>query len=237
MISNMNSMNGNGRISNDKMYYDHPVNNGTYGNLYCNQDILKNIYEQMVVMSNKHNKVYFVRFDLRYPIGYERSDGSEHISELFKRLVERYQRQGTDTRYIWAREQKTDQDVQHYHCVLLMDGNRVQSYFPILKVVTEIWGRILGRDGRGLVDYCNRQGNGIMIERPSSKAVGHELMRQQNDYKEQFDQCFKWASYLAKVNQKAYTPYSMRSYGASRISQEDRERVYASAVVWQTSIG
>lgn len=237
MISNMNSMDGNGKITNDNVYYNHPVNIGTYGKLHCNKDILKTIYEQMETMSNKHNKVLFVRFDLRYPIGYESSDGSEHVSELFKRLVEKYQRQGVDTRYIWAREQKNDQDVQHYHCVLLMDGNRVQRYFSILEVVTEIWGRILGRDGRGLVDYCDRQGNGIMIRRPSSNAVGPELMRQQNDYKEKFDQCYKWASYLAKVNQKAYTPYSMRSYGASRISREDKDRVYAEAVVWQILIG
>lgn len=237
MISNMNNMNVNGRISNDNIYYDHPVNNGTYGNLYCNQDILKSIYEQMKVMSNRHNKVLFIRFDLHYPVGDKRPDGSEHVSELFKRLVEKYQRQSVDTRYMWAREQKSDQDAQHYHCVLLMDGNIVQKYFHILQVVTEIWGRILGRDGRGLVDFCNRDGNGIMIRRPSSKATGEALKLDQEEYNSNFDKCFKWASYLAKDNQKAHTPYSMRSYGSSRISQQDRERVRAEAVVWQMSIG
>lgn len=223
MISNMINMNGNGRISNDNMYYNHPVNTGTDGNLNNKPDILKSIKEQMVVMCNKHNKVLFIRFDLRYPSGYGAIHGSsEHVSELFKRLVEKYQRLKIDTRYIWAREQKIVQNAQHYHCVLLMDGNKTYSYFYILQVVTEIWGRILGCDGRGLVDYCDRQCNGIIIRRPSSKATGEDLMFQREEYNANFNRCFKWASYLAKDNQKAYTPYSMRSYGASRISQEDR---------------
>jgi len=202
----------------------HPVNNGKQGDLTCNPDILKRTQDTINMMTNKHNKVLFVRFDAHYPSGYTKEPSSSHISDTFKRLSEDYQRKGIDTSYVWAREQPQEELPQHYHCALMLDGNKVQSHMPVVQKAEVVWGNTIESDSKGLVDYCNRQGNGIMIRRPSSEATGEKLLEQQQSYQEKLDQCHQWASYLAKENQKEGVPSNMRTFGSSRISKQDREK-------------
>lgn len=202
--------------TNAATYNGHPINTGNNGQYACYQDILQRIYEQFELMTEAHNKVLFVRFDLHYPSSYNFVVTNQHISDFFRRMVEHYSRKKIDLRYIWVREITTDSLGHHYHCAMLLDGNKVQKYYPITQKASEIWGRVIDDDADGLVNYCDSKENGLMIRRPSSKAEGDVLALQQQNYSEIYDQCFYWASYLAKVNQKDDIPLNMRSFGSSR---------------------
>lgn len=201
-----------------------PVNNGKQGDLPCNPNILKRTQDSINLMTNKHNKINFVRFDLHYPSGYSKETSSAHISDTFKRVSEDYQREGIDTKYVWAREQPQEELPQHYHCAIILDGNKVQSYMPVVKKAEKAWGNAIEHDPKGLVDYCNRQGNGVMVRRPSSEATGEKFLEQHQTYQEKLNQCHEWASYLAKDNQKEGVPSNMRTFGSSRISKKDRDK-------------
>ena len=202
-------------------YRSFPINTGINGKYYCFDIMLQKLLDGMRAMTQKHNKVLFIRFDLRFPQDYSIDVSNDKASHLFKILTERFDYRGIELLFGWVREQSREKH-QHYHCILLLDGNKVQNYFPILEEVSRIWGYVLQCDPAGLVDYCNhdRNGtpvkNGIMIRRPSSKAVGEELARQQQKYNEDFARCFEWASYLAKVHQKANTPRGSRRFGFSQ---------------------
>lgn len=209
------------------------INNGCFGNLSCYSVILQDILYRFRLMTERHNKVLFVRFDLHFPDGHICEGFNQELSDFFKLFKEYYTRKGIDTHYIWVREQSKKNHRPHYHCVVLFDGNKIQKYYPVLEKAAEIWARVIGADGDGLVNFCNKDydgrkvENGIMIYRPSSLATGERLYVQQRRYEEDYDKCFRWASYLAKVNQKKDTPFSARRYGVSRISKNLFDRYLA----------
>lgn len=207
---------------NDTVFNGLTINTGD-GNLFCYTQILQDILERFNHMTQKHNKVLFIRFDLHFPVEYQSNGGNDEVSLLFKLLKENILRHGIDIQYVWVREQNNNKDMPHYHGILLLNGNKIQHYFPILEKVAEIWGRIIGSFTGGYVNYCNHdyQGqssdNGIMIRRPSSLALGGELLKQQQEFNQSYQHCFAWASYLAKVNQKSCTPFGIRRFNSSRI--------------------
>lgn len=205
------------RTTNEASYNGHPINTGTNGEYSCYEDILQKIHEQFELMTEAHNKVLFVRFDLHYPAGYGVIEVSQHISYFFRRMVEYYSRKKIDLQYIWVREVGLDNLGHHYHCAMLFDGNKIQNYYPITMKASAVWGRVLDVEQDGLVDYCDSMENGLMMRRPSSKAEGDTFIQQQQSYSDIYDQCFFWASYLAKVNQKNNIPLNMRSFGTSRM--------------------
>ncbi len=221
------------QTTNQAYFNDLPINNGCFSNLECYSAILQDILNRFRLMTMRHNKVLFVRFDLHFPYGYECEGFNQELSEFFKLFKEFYTRKGIDTHYIWVREQSNSNNLPHYHCVVLFDGNKIQKYYPVLEKVVDIWARVIGADGNGLVNFCNKDyngwkvENGIIIYRPSSLATGERLYEQKRRYAEDFEKCFKWASYLAKVNQKQDTPFSARRFGVSRISEKVFEKYLA----------
>ncbi len=220
---NKNKINYHSRI-NTPVFMDLPINTGSGGQFFCYDIMLKKIYDLMTAMVSRHNKVLFIRFDLRFPKNYSTDISNDKVSLLVKNLKEFYTYHAIDIQSAWVREQSREKH-QHYHCLVLMDGNKVQRYHPVLSHVSGVWGRILQCDPVGLVDYCNhdRSGNpvqnGIMIRRPSSKAVGEKLEKQTQQFQEDFARAFQWASYLCKENQKMNTPPNMRRFGVSQLTK------------------
>lgn len=200
-----------------------PINVGSFGNLPSYTDILHHILNHFSAMIWKHNKVLFVRFDLHFPYGYACVANNNEISNFIKLLKEYYTRHDIDSHYLWVREQSSTNNLPHYHIIALFDGNKIQKYYPVVERAGLIWSRIVRSDERGLVNYCDKdyQGikveNGIMIRRPSSLSEGERLAEQQRKYEEDFNRCFKWASYLAKINQKQNIPSAVRRFGSSNI--------------------
>lgn len=208
--------------TNAPVFQGYPINTGTNGQHECYDLMLYRIRRHMDLMTARHGKVLFIRFDLRFPQGFAYDKSNDKVSRLFKRLKEKYEYDNIDLHFMWFREQSREKH-QHYHCVLLIDGDKIQRYCPVLEYITHVWGRLLKCNPAGLVDYCNfnRGGNaaenGIMIRRPSSKADGKELMDQEQRFRSTFEKCHHWASYLAKVNQKANIPSGVRRFGLSQL--------------------
>lgn len=203
-------------------YRGYRVNNGQrgeYGNYPC---VLDSIHERLSWMTDRHCKVLFIRFDVRFPSWFHTDGGNSEISRLFKTLSERYAYNRTTFHYVWVREQSREKH-QHYHCIAMLDGNKVQNYRGLHRDVSLIWGNILGSDPTGLIDYCNKDRNGfsvengIMLRRPSGRVAGENLAEQRAAFEDAYERCIYWGSYLAKENQKMNTPRRMRNYGASAI--------------------
>jgi REP element-mobilizing transposase RayT len=110
------------------------VNAGRSG-LYVG--MLKPMLEQLFAMLAHHNKLLVIRFDCHQDHATENSDHiSRFMDKLKKRLMRKYKlcRAG----YVWAREQEKVKH-QHYHFVLMIDGNKAQHSFEILKIAKQIW--------------------------------------------------------------------------------------------------
>ncbi|WP_179953451.1 YagK/YfjJ domain-containing protein [Desulfobotulus mexicanus] len=198
-------------------YQDYPINNGRHGTLATYPDLLKKILGVMTHMTTSHNKVLFVRMDLHYPHSTEAQQGTignEALSKFLKLFKEHYTYNKIEMHYIWVREQ-SPYSLPHYHCVFLLNGNKIQNTYGLMERANLLWHKIVGGSG-GLVHYCHSHTpNGIMIRRPSSTATGDTLAGQQVRYQETFSRCFEWASYLAKANQKQHTPSGVRRFGVS----------------------
>jgi hypothetical protein len=197
-----------------------PINNGPSGEYYCYDMILHKTHERQMWMTNKHCRVLFIRFDLRFPVNYLPKGGNYEISRLFKIMKENAYNREIEVHYVWVREQSREKH-QHYHCVVFINGSLVRDYRSFLGEVERVWGLVLGCDAKGLVDWCDRDRsglpveNGIMIERPRQAAVGASFHEQNELYNNNLRRCFEWASYLAKTNQKDNRPGGIRRFNAS----------------------
>lgn len=183
--------------------------------------ILEQIKACFDYMLENHNKVLFIRFDLRFPQDYQPQGGNDEVSKFFKNINEQLKHRGIGAASLWVREQH-DQDRQHYHCFILLDGNKVQDYYSFLIKAQNTWGRLLKSPPAGLVFFCDQDGqgnrveNGIMIRRPPL-TLNDPWDPSVIAFWDAYDRSFYWASYLAKVKQKSLCPPNVRSYQASQL--------------------
>ena len=154
--------------------------------------MMKGILDQVEAMLSHHNKVFLLRFDLHQP---SYTDNSEHVSKFIQRLSDNLTVKYKLNRfgYAWVREQEKAKQ-QHYHCFILLDGNKVQESGYILKAAKKYWE--LYFDG----SLCW----------PSGRCY-HRLTRDNHEATQ--DQI----SYLAKGRGKGYKPAQVKNFGCSRI--------------------
>jgi hypothetical protein len=173
-------------------------------------EILETLLQLFNQAITAHNKIIFMRFDVRLPqFGVYPQDNSL-IRQFTADFMKYLKRASLDPRYLWAREQKSSER-PHWHYCVLFKGCEFRDFVKLLKKAEEIWSRKLEfgdlREGAGLIDFCRRdkngfpQQNGMMIRRGDS---------------DMFNRCFEWGSYLAKVSQKEMNQ-GVRSYGCSRL--------------------
>lgn len=198
------------------------INNGNEGQFFCYDIILQKIHERIELMTAKYSRVMFVRFDIRFPAGYQLQGGNEEVSHLFKMMKENSRARKIGFHFVWVREQAGSNN-PHYHAIGLLDASQSSNYVAFLAEVSRVWGHVLGCHAEGLIDRCdvdslgNYAGNGVILQRPVRKATGEERSTQEHEYWAKLNWCNEWASYLAKVNQKGDTPHRVRRFGASRI--------------------
>ena len=179
----------------------------------CDVDILARLDALLTDMTHKHCKVLFIRFDVHFPQELSYPDDNRLFRNFMAALIRYCHRKRQDPAYLWVREQVRSEN-QHYHCVLLLDGNRTQKCYPVLQKAQSLWSSALEGHGNGLVHFCDskpdgsKQQNGLMIRKDKYAAEGIE------------ETCFRWGSYLAKINTKDTTLYNTRSVGNSRFPQE-----------------
>ena len=64
--------------------------------LGCKQSILQKTDQIMTDMSNRHSKVYFMRFDIRFPQGYDYPNDNELFSQFQESFIKNRKRAGYD---------------------------------------------------------------------------------------------------------------------------------------------
>ena len=197
-------------ITYSNTYNNKPIQADEHLGYGCNVDILARADALLQHMENRHCKVLFVRFDVRFPQDGQYKQNNTLFTNFMATFIKYCQRKKFDPAYLWVREQDSAHN-QHYHCVLLLNGNKVQHYLPLLQRADTLWQQQLGVHQKGLVHYCNSttggdyQQNGLMLrqDKHAQQGVG--------------DICFNWASYLAKMNTKEEDYKGARKVGNSRI--------------------
>lgn len=153
---------------------------------------MKGILDQVEAMLSHHNKVLLIRFDLRQPTP---KDNSEHVSKFISRLSKHIKQKYKLNRfgYAWARELEKAKK-QHYHCFILLDGNKVQHSHHVMDAAKKYWEVYYS----GSLHWVNY----------------HRLTR---DDHTALQNAIYHISYLAKGRGKGYKPAQAKNFGRSRI--------------------
>lgn len=210
------------KITYEDQYQGHPIMTDNARQLGCKESILQKIDQVITDMSSRHSKVFFMRYDVRFPQGYDYPNDNELFSQFQESFIKNRKRAGYDPAYIAVRECSREKH-QHYHVALMMNGHKTQNIHDHIQTAERLWEKTLNLSpkhddaGRvtsyGLIDDCmrNRQGqpqeNGVM------------LRKNDPEYERKYDQCFRRCSYLAKVNQKDASPKHQREVFSSRIQK------------------
>lgn len=191
--------------------------------LGCNERTLKKIDQIMNHMADRHNKVLFMRYDIRFPQDYDCQNSNTYFRAFQEAFIKNRKRKGFDPHYLAVRE-TSEEKHQHYHVALFMDGNKTQRIRKHIDAAEQLWTDTLGLPPRyddngkrisyGLIDDCTKHRKGHPQEN------GVILYRNDPEYDSKFDHCFYRTSYLAKENQKGNAPKRQRELFSSRIPKE-----------------
>lgn len=181
-------------------------------------DIFQSIVDRLNRMISHHNKVLVIRFDVRFPAGYVPQGRNNELSFFLRRLRENISYSRGEVHYVWAREQ-ANSSVPHYHVILMMVGSMTQNPMGVLHEADRIWSNTIGYTGTGLVHFCQQDGGAghVMIRRPSSDAVGADLLAQQRLTADAYYTALAKGAYLAKTYSKGDAPSRVREYGCSQM--------------------
>lgn len=195
------------------------MNNINFKSMMCDNDhdiyrgsITDGLSQLLTAYTRTFSKTMIIRFDVTYPKKLTAIEDNSDMSALMKQLVQYCSRKGVSPAYFWVREQSLRSDNQHYHCMLLLDGNNTCKYYPYIEAAEEIWGRRLGVNPKGLIHYCDRAPDG------NKQANGIILRSDAPNYEDRIDTVVRQAMYLAKDHTKGIYNDGFRDFGMTRIN-------------------
>ncbi len=167
----------------------YPINSAKSG---CYTQILQRLIEQVDAMRAIYGRVLFVRLDLHHA---SPEPTSERMSAFIKsaRAFSQRRYQTPHMGFLWVREQENAKS-QHYHLIIMLDGDKVRHPAKLFDELEEIWSRMGGTVSIPKNPY-------IFIDQP--ELVADAIYR---------------GSYLAKARGKGYRPDGARDFGCSRIN-------------------
>ena len=174
--------------------------------------ITQKLFELLKEYTRTFSKTMVVRFDVTYPKTYIGVEDNSDMSALMKLLIQQCSRNGVSPAYFFVREKSLGSDNQHYHCMLLLDGNKTCRYYPYIELAEKIWGRILGVNPKGLIHFCDRDPDG------NRQANGIILRSDDLNYEDKIEAVVRQAMYLAKDHTKGIYNDGFRDFGMTRIS-------------------
>ena len=180
--------------------------------------VSQKLFELLEEYTKTFSKTMVVRFDVTYPKNFMAVEDNSDMSTLMKLLIQQCSRNGVSPAYFWVREQSLRSNNQHYHCMLLLDGNKTCRYYPYIELAEKIWGRILGVNPKGLVHYCDRDPDG------NRQANGIILRSDDPYYEDKIDTVVRQAMYLAKDHTKGIYNDGVRDFGMTRLANVSRRR-------------
>lgn len=167
--------------------------------------ILNTIYEQLIAMLSHHCKITVCRFDLTTTPEHKLGDFKLFLRAAIDKLKNKFNLKRVG--YVWVREIGSEGTIKkaHYHLMMIVDGNKIQSPHGIHQVLNNEWQNTY-------------QQPHIHI------ANSHRLTNTHDQY---FKDAFLHCSYLAKVHTKDLQPTGYRNYGASQITKAPIKRFAA----------
>lgn len=166
----------------------YPINSAKSG---CYTLILQRLIEQLGAMMAIYGRVLFVRLDLHHALPEPTSNRMSAFIKSARAFTQR-RYQTPHMGFLWVREQESAKS-QHYHMVLMLDGDKVRHPATLLGELGGSWGRMGGTVSIPKNPF-------IFIDKP--ELVADAVYR---------------GSYLAKARGKGYRPDGARDFGASRL--------------------
>ncbi|WMW64694.1 inovirus-type Gp2 protein [Nitratidesulfovibrio liaohensis] len=181
-----------------------------YPTMPCRTDILDAIIDRIEHMTQRFSRVLFIRFDLRLPRWYACPITKNPLITFLNSFGQHLRRKDIAFQYAWVREQSREKH-QHYHVMLLLNGNLTKSSWNHMEKAGQLWQKALGIKQEGLLHRCETARNG------SHHPDFIHLDRHDACYERDIERCVEWASYLAKTRTKGYAPLHVREWGASTL--------------------
>ncbi len=167
----------------------------------CRPEIVNKIIELITTYSQAHSKSFVVAFGLNFPTG-SQALNNQSVIQFWDSFVKHLGSHKLQPAYLWVREQAGSHN-HHYHCLLLLDGQKVQNRFGVMKEAARLWGGINKCDPAGLVHY---EWNPWMLRRGSAS------------YEQDMADCIYAVTYLAKTYSKGNAAPRQREFGYSRLA-------------------
>lgn len=206
-----------------------------YGEMGLTSKNYKNhakLLELFLYYCNKHSKCYVLRFDFHFPQQIDKQSLTEEQRELYadpsKRkemrmntlsyFIKKLKRKKLDPQYLCACERSQDASYEHYHLLLLLDGNKTNNAWGHLEELTKIWSVNLGlttKQNRGLVQKSKIRKNG-------STYNGFLLNRRSVDFLSNLLEVLNFSKYLLKPEGKESVAFRKKITGSS-ISYADKK--------------
>ncbi|MBS9780142.1 MAG: inovirus-type Gp2 protein [Moraxellaceae bacterium] len=145
-------------------------------------------------MLKHHCRVVVIRFDLHQQ---HYTPNNSHLNDYFRNVVRKAKRKYNLSRvgYGWVREVERVKN-QHYHCFIILDGNKVKNGYRFLDEVRSDW--LFRTDSSFFIPD-----NPIhFITRDNERETSEAVYR---------------LSYLAKERGKGYKATNARDYSTSRL--------------------
>lgn len=156
-------------------------------------------------MTQRHNKVYSFRMDLRMPKDVKLDKTPKQVACAFmSAYCKKLARQKIDSEYIMKMEKDRgveSEGSEHFHVQMFIDGGKRKGHRNLVEQGEKLLATQLGlpKDNNGLLDYQNQDGKkSANMESEEKLKNGFMIRRNSNKFDEQFDKCFKQASYLSK---------------------------------------
>jgi hypothetical protein len=197
----------------------------------CYDLLLDETIDRLHAFTKYTTKVYVLRFDLRFSVGFNKdaksiSSSSEFVSEFFRRLrtylkKRTVKKEGMPYRnhnhiaFHWVREIDTAKNC-HFHCWIAVDGHRIQrpglvsDGSGLMGVMDRIWSAV-----------CNQQGSLFQVYGKDIPVMLHvDVKTRKFKDPELLANTVYALSYLAKTRTKfsIKTGAFERIYGGSRYS-------------------
>lgn len=159
-----------------------------------------------------HNKVLVIRFDIRYPKDYTGVPDNSHVSKCLTTAFRILHRRKLDPHYLWVREFSSIGTHPHYHCFLMLNGNKTRKYGYIFRLLEEAWSTVLGIKTKGCICHCtDTEDNDFNGKTISRSMEPWEYHLRYNEIKTQL-------LYLAKSYSKETEYHGQRNFGSSPLS-------------------
>lgn len=191
-------------------YNELPLTFSLKQNSRTHEELCQIIHCLFQYMITHHSKVYVTRITLKFPTAtyhcYPHDNST--ITTFMEALIRYCTRKNYDPKYLWVREVSPRSGQHHFHCLVLFNGNRVETTNWLKMKVHSLWGRVLGIDAGGYFNIDKpfwkvNEKRGIMIRRYLPECPLH------------YEAALQWAYYLAKVYSKERQHKFLRGYGCS----------------------